>query len=109
MLKVTELRRSYVLVHSLSIHCWRRSTARGFSLVNIRILTGRMHQTLTRADSLGGACSLTAFPMPKSRIRLHTAHVGHPTVRDGKYTPNATFEARKKCSLMGIPATGADM
>lgn len=54
MLKVTEL---------------RRSTARGFSLVNIRILTGRMHQ-----------------------IRLHTAHVGHPTVRDGKYTPNATFE-----------------
>eukprot|EP00439_Symbiodinium_sp_Y106_P052133 s1684_g6.t5 len=54
MLKVTEL---------------RRTAARGFSLVDIRIVTGRMHQ-----------------------IRLHTAHVGHPTVRDGKYTPIATFQ-----------------
>ncbi|CAE8595721.1 unnamed protein product [Polarella glacialis] len=40
------------------------------SLVAVRISTGRRHQ-----------------------IRSHFAHVGHPTVRDGKYTASATFQS----------------
>ncbi|CAE8647733.1 unnamed protein product [Polarella glacialis] len=44
--------------------------ANAFSLVVIRIGTGRRHQ-----------------------IRSHFAHVGHPMVRDGKYTATATFES----------------
>ncbi|CAE8584061.1 unnamed protein product [Polarella glacialis] len=39
-----------------------------FSVLAIRIATGRRHQ-----------------------IRVHTAHVGHPTVCDGRYTSTATF------------------
>ena len=41
----------------------------GYSLAEIRIGTGRRHQ-----------------------IRLHAAHIGHPTVADGKYTAGTTFE-----------------
>ena len=41
-----------------------------FSLLLIRILTGRKHQ-----------------------IRSHLAHIGHPTVRDKMYTSRATFES----------------
>ena len=44
--------------------------AQDFSLVAIRICTGRRHQ-----------------------IRAHTTHIGHPTVCDGKYTPPAVFLA----------------
>ena len=39
-----------------------------FSLLNVTISTGRMHQ-----------------------IRSHLAHAGHPTVSDGKYTSEGTF------------------
>jgi len=39
-----------------------------YSLVAIRIVTGRRHQ-----------------------IRVHTAHIGHPTVCDGRYTAKPTF------------------
>jgi len=46
-----------------------------FSLVAIRIVTGRRHQ-----------------------IRVHTAHIGHPTVTDGRYTAKPTFlKDRKWC------------
>jgi len=41
---------------------------RDFSLVAIRICTGRRHQ-----------------------IRAHTTHIGHPTVCDGKYTAHQVF------------------
>lgn len=44
-----------------------------YSLVAIRIVTGRRHQ-----------------------IRVHTAHVGHPTVTDGKYTAAATFNSDRQ-------------
>jgi len=47
-------------------HCSRGSE--DFSLVVIRIQTGRRHQ-----------------------IRAHTTHIGHPTVCDGKYTSAETF------------------
>ena len=44
-----------------------------FSLVAIRICTGRRHQ-----------------------IRAHTTHIGHPTVCDGKYTAPAVFLADRE-------------
>lgn len=47
-------------------HCSRQGE--DFSLVAIRIRTGRRHQ-----------------------IRAHTSYIGHPTVCDGKYTDGATF------------------
>merc|ERR1712000_558940 len=47
-------------------HCHRNGS--GFSLVAIRIRTGRRHQ-----------------------IRTHTSFIGHPTVCDGKYTPTDVF------------------
>lgn len=43
---------------------------KAFSLVAIRIATGRRHQ-----------------------IRSHSLYVGHPTVCDGKYTAHATFQS----------------
>lgn len=52
-------------------HCYRGDEP--FSLVAIRIRTGRRHQ-----------------------IRIHAAHLGHPTVCDGKYTPAATFARDKE-------------
>ncbi|CAJ1405673.1 unnamed protein product [Effrenium voratum] len=39
------------------------------ALLQVRVITGRRHQ-----------------------IRSHSAHIGHPTVRDGKYTSRATFQ-----------------
>ncbi|CAE8701326.1 unnamed protein product, partial [Polarella glacialis] len=46
------------------------------SLVGIRIATGRRHQ-----------------------IRIHSAHVGHPTVCDGRYTATSTFlQDRQWCN-----------
>lgn len=47
-------------------HCYREGE--DFSLVAIRIRTGRRHQ-----------------------IRAHTAHIGHPTVCDGKYSSAEIF------------------
>ncbi|CAE8656581.1 unnamed protein product [Polarella glacialis] len=52
----------------VTAHAWHRSTA--LSLVAVRIATGRRHQ-----------------------IRSHFSHVGHPTVCDGKYTAEATFQS----------------
>ncbi|CAE8656583.1 unnamed protein product [Polarella glacialis] len=52
----------------VTAHAWHRSTA--LSLVAVRIATGRRHQ-----------------------IRSHFSHVGHPTVCDGKYTADATFQS----------------
>merc|ERR1712060_361378 len=42
----------------------------GLSLVSIRIASGRRHQ-----------------------IRSHLTHIGHPTVRDGRYSALATFQS----------------
>ncbi|CAE7457981.1 DEGP1 [Symbiodinium pilosum] len=53
----------------LSIIEFCRIGARGLCLLLIRIVTGRMHQ-----------------------IRLHTSHVGHPTVRDAKYSSKETAQ-----------------
>ncbi|CAE8663266.1 unnamed protein product [Polarella glacialis] len=52
----------------VTAHARHRATA--LSLVAVRIATGRRHQ-----------------------IRSHFSHVGHPTVRDGKYTCEATFQS----------------
>ncbi|CAE8588905.1 unnamed protein product [Polarella glacialis] len=52
----------------VTAHARHRSTA--LSLVAVRIATGRKHQ-----------------------IRSHFSHVGHPTVCDGKYTAEATFQS----------------
>ncbi|CAE8586526.1 unnamed protein product, partial [Polarella glacialis] len=49
-------------------HLNQNLSGEAFSLVAIRIETGRRHQ-----------------------IRSHTAHIGHPTACDGKYTSAATF------------------
>ncbi|CAE8602521.1 unnamed protein product [Polarella glacialis] len=49
-------------------HAWRETVA--LSLVAVQIGTGRRHQ-----------------------IRSHFSHVGHPTVCDGKYTAEATFQS----------------
>ena len=53
--------------------CRIQSKLRALSLIRIQILTGRCHQ-----------------------IRLHTAHVGHPVVTDGRYTSAATFQEDQK-------------
>ncbi|CAE8611456.1 unnamed protein product [Polarella glacialis] len=52
----------------VTAHARHRSTA--LSLVAVRIATGRRHQ-----------------------IRSHFSHVGHPTLCDGKYTADATFQS----------------
>lgn len=49
-------------------HFTRKSTGEAFSLVSIRIETGRRHQ-----------------------IRSHLAHIGHPVACDGKYSNKTTF------------------
>lgn len=49
-------------------HFTRKSTGEAFSLVTIRIETGRRHQ-----------------------IRAHLAHIGHPVACDGKYSNQTTF------------------
>ena len=50
--------------------------AKAFTLTTFNIVTGRRHQ-----------------------IRVHTAHVGHPTMSDGRYTADATFKAYlRNCS-----------
>ncbi|CAE8743213.1 unnamed protein product [Polarella glacialis] len=53
----------------------RHATRSGqaLSIVAVRIVTGRMHQ-----------------------IRLHTAHIGHPTVCDGRYSSAVTFQADRQ-------------
>lgn len=51
-------------------HFTRKSTGEAFSLVCIRIETGRRHQ-----------------------IRCHLAHIGHPVTCDGKYSNQRTFSA----------------
>ena len=52
-------------------HAWR-GTGKA-SLVSVRIITGRRHQ-----------------------IRIHTAHVQHPTVCDRMYTDSATFQSDRE-------------
>eukprot|EP00929_Paragymnodinium_shiwhaense_P065326 TRINITY_DN32761_c0_g1_i1.p1 TRINITY_DN32761_c0_g1~~TRINITY_DN32761_c0_g1_i1.p1 ORF type:complete len:299 (-),score=65.42 TRINITY_DN32761_c0_g1_i1:12-908(-) len=48
---------------------------RAYSIVAVQLVTGRKHQ-----------------------IRVHTAHLGHPTVCDGQYTAKATFlEDLREC------------
>lgn len=51
-------------------HAERRQTM--FTLLSLRIATGRRHQ-----------------------IRIHCAHIGHPTVCDPKYTPREVFQSDK--------------
>merc|ERR1712216_145726 len=52
-------------------HLWRETGE--FSLVSVRIITGRRHQ-----------------------IRIHTAHVQHATVCDSMYTDSATFQSDRE-------------
>ncbi|CAE8668980.1 unnamed protein product [Polarella glacialis] len=52
----------------VTAHAWHETVA--LSLVAVQIGTGRRHQ-----------------------IRSHFSHVGHPTVCDGKYTAEATFQS----------------
>ncbi|CAE8590607.1 unnamed protein product [Polarella glacialis] len=54
----------------LKVIAHARHRAIALSLVAVRIATGRRHQ-----------------------IRSHFSHVGHPTVCDGKYTAEATFQS----------------
>eukprot|EP00438_Fugacium_kawagutii_P009380 Skav231286 [mRNA] locus=scaffold161:174836:179939:+ [translate_table: standard] len=57
--------------------CFRRTTGQTFSLILVRIFTGRTHQ-------------IRESGWQPSEV--HTAHLGHPTVCDGKYTSAVTFE-----------------
>ncbi|CAE8596920.1 unnamed protein product [Polarella glacialis] len=56
----------------LKVTAHARHESIALSLVIVRIATGRRHQ-----------------------IRSHFSHVGHPTVCDGKYTTEATFQSDK--------------
>ncbi|CAE8621630.1 unnamed protein product [Polarella glacialis] len=56
----------------LKVTAHARHRATSLSLVAVRIATGRRHQ-----------------------IRSHFSHVGHPTVCDGKYSAEATFQSDK--------------
>ncbi|CAE8622708.1 unnamed protein product, partial [Polarella glacialis] len=58
------LTRLKVLLHAVSLG----TSLEAFSLLSVRIITGRRHQ-----------------------IRAHVAHSGHPTACDGKYTAQQTF------------------
>ncbi|CAE8665937.1 unnamed protein product, partial [Polarella glacialis] len=58
------LTRLKVLLHAVSLG----TSLEAFSLLSVRIITGRRHQ-----------------------IRAHVAHSGHPTACDGKYTAQRTF------------------
>lgn len=59
------------LLQTLEVYTKRLQSS--LSLIEVHILTGRCHQ-----------------------IRLHSSHVGHPSVTDARYSSAATFEADSK-------------